>query len=806
MKNSTFFWAQLLILFLVIPARAEWVTINIVVDNVVIGETPVAVAPLGKVTDINGVGLMALLEPFVLEEKTKRIQKLLKSDKSLSIEDLERVGINSVFSERDLQLILTIPNDMRSVKDFPLAIKRTKAGLSLYNKDYSGYFNFSVLAGFSAVSMPSTYINKAEPKEGRFEFVQNMSYFTFETTANYKEFDLKPFQRLETSLVHDFEYTQSRLRVGDFFTGIQAFQSSLPSAGIQYKKHFNIYPERGSLSKRSTIINVRKSSLMEVYVNGILITRFRVIPGPYNLKELPVLYGRNRVMVILIDDFGGREEFQVDLFFDDQILAAGVHNYSYQAGVPSYYVLNEKLYDPRAFGSFFHQYGFNDQLTLGVNFQTYDSSKLAGLALGYLSDIGTNVFDFGFYSDDTAEIATAQKWRYGSPDISNSYLSGLRVLLGAELRSGLFKTITVKDPVLPTYSHRYDFILQKLIAASTSASISISKIVGQNGSPNDLARRIGFQSQFTRNWMFDLNYNWTEQQRYLDQILATLTWTETQGRSLASVSHNSPNNSTSIRLAKNNTRNYNDFRLSGFASKQAPRDAAASQQMDVAGDYFGRFFESRLRVFGDSSEAEVNTTAQVGFGSAFVWTVDGVAFSRHVSDSFAIISPNGLSDESKLSIPNGTEKDITYLKNDSDFVFSNLTSYHHNRLQFNSTELQVGHHLERESYVLIPKYRSGVYIPLVVQKAVILKGQLSSKVPEWHTYAYGKIWSADGQLHSSSFFTDENGKFIIEGLTPGKYEVELSDPRLNRIPIDVEEIEKTEIDLGIIPLEKKEGA
>ena len=138
-------------------------------------------------------------------------------------------------------------------------------------------------------------------------------------------------------------------------------------------------------------------------------------------------------------------------------------------------------------------------------------------------------------------------------------------------------------------------------------------------------------------------------------------------------------------------------------------------------------------------------------------------------------------------------------------MFSNLTSYHQNRLQFNSTELQVGHHLERESYVLIPKYRSGVFIPLTVQKAAILKGQLSSEIPEWHTYAYGKIWSADGQLHSSSFFTDDIGKFVIEGITSGKYEIELSDPRLKRIPIEVQEIDNPEIDLGIIPLDKKEG-
>ncbi len=805
MKNKALFGALISVLFFSLSARAEWVTLNIVVDQIIIGEIPADLDPTGKVNGVNGPALVKILDAFLLEEKIKRINKFLRTDETLSLDDLDRVGITSTYSDRELQLTLLIPNVMRSVKDFPMTIKRSKAGLSLYNKDYSGYFNFSLLGGLKTQSKTTSYNNKDEPKEGLFEFVQNLNYFTFESTANFKEFEEQPMQRTDSSLVHDYEYTQSRLRIGDFFPAIQAFQTSLPSAGAQFQKQFNIYPERGSPSKRSTIIDVKKSSLLEVYVNGILLTRFRVQPGPYNLKELPMLYGRNKVTVILIDDFGTRQEYQVDLFFDDQILAAGVHNYSYQAGVPSYYVFNEKLYYPQIYGSLFHQYGFSDQLTAGLNFQNYKSSKQIGLSVGYLSDIGTNIIDLAFYDDDFDSGANAQKWRYGSPEIENRFFSGLRILVGAELKSAQFKTIAADVPVLPTFSQKFDLIIQKHLAVSTTASLGLAKIIGQNGSPNDFSRRFGFQSQFTRNWTFDLNYNWTEQQRDLDQILVTLTWTESQGRSLASVSHNTPNNGTAIRLAKNNIRNYNDFRLSAYASKQSPRDSAPSQQIDLAEDYYGRSFETRFRIFGESSEAEVKTVAQLGLGSALVWTVDGFSFSRRVSDSFAIVSPTGLSDDNKLSIPNGIENDVLYLKNDHDFVFSNLTSYHHNRLQFNSTELQLGHYLEREAYDIIPKYRSGVYIPLVVQKSVILKGRLNAEIPEWFSYAYGKIFSIDGSLQTSNFFTDEAGKFVIEGLTPGKYEIELSDPRLKRIPLEVKEIENPEVELGTIELYKKEG-
>jgi outer membrane usher protein len=800
-KALTFFYLILLTTF---PAQAEWVRISVVCDKAVIGEASVDIEN-NIVTHINGPELLPLVSPYLIDETIQALESLVQNNSSISIENLNKLNISTQFFEKSLELVLTLTPELRSLKSLPLGFKRSQAGLLTYDKPYSGYFNYSVLAGFTSDAQINPSVNSNDPKQGFFELVQNFNYFTFETTAEYKEFEAKPLQRADTALVHDFEKSQIRLRLGDFFAKSQGFQSSLNSAGIQIQKQFSIYPERGSLSKRSAVIQVKQNSLMEVYVNDVFLNRFRVRTGPYNLNDIPMLYGRNKVKVILIDDFGGKDQFEVDLFYDEQILAKGVHNFSYQLGAPSYYIENEKHYYPSQIGSFFHQYGINDRLTVSTQYQNYKTSRLLSTGFGFLSDIGTNTLEYAYYTDDLVNASNAHKWNYSSPNISYKYISDFRLLIATELKTREFKSISAIAPIPSTYSEKIDLILQKNFGFHTSASLGVGKITGQNGSPNDLSRRLGFQSQFIRNWIFDFTYNWTQQQTNTDQILLSLTWIEPKGKTLASLLYTPTNNSTSVRFNKNNLQPYEDYRLSLAATLQEPKNAARNQHWDTSHEYFARSFETRLRLYGNNNLQGTKSTLQLGLGSAIAWTADGFAISRRISDSFAIVSPKGLSKESNLTIPNGPEQKTLSLINNENFVFSNLSAYQTNYLQLNSTELKAGYRLDRESYLLLPSYRSGVFIKLDIQKSVILTGKLNSEASEWTKYAYGKIWNSIGELQVSPFFTDDNGFFVVEGLSTGQYEIELSDPRLKRIPIEVKDTEGTEIDLGTINLEKKEG-
>jgi|GEM_PF-6992807 len=814
-----FFLVSLLPLFVV----AEWLPLRVSVDNIVIGDLNAELSKKGHPVAIKGSELLQKIGDYLQADKISRIKKFIDSADSLLLQNLTLVGITSSYTEKELKLILIIPLEMRVVKDFPVVIARNKTGLALYNDNYSGYLNLRGVLGHSDTSSPTLNTYEQAPVSGQFELVQNLNYFTLESTAQYREFEKKPFQRNDTSLVHDFEDSQTRLRIGDFNTITQGFQSGLSSGGIQYQKQFNIYRDKKSYNQRSTIIQVKNNSLLEVFVNDVLISRLRVNVGPYNLKDIPLLYGLNKVKVVLTDNFGGKEVFNIDMLFDDQILAKGISDFSFQVGKPSFYLDSEKTYSNNNFSSFFYKYGLTNELTLFVNHQNYLSSNLYGLGLGLLTNYGTNFIDIAQYTETAFGSGQAAKWRYNSPELSFENFINFRFFGGAEFRSLNFRTITLESSVPNNFSEKYDFSFQKQLTDNSSVSLGLTKIKGQGFGNDDFSRRLVYQNKFSQNWRFDISYSWSERQSDLDQILLTLNWLEPEGKAQSSFSHNTVDSVSTVHVTKNNKVNFNDLQINVIASKQKARDTAIeSQNIDLSANYYATQFESRLQLSGSSGQSNFNRSTQFGFGSAIAWTQGGVAISRPITDSFAIIRAEGLNPNQQLKIPNGLEKDSIKIANNESFIFSNLVSYSERSIQLDSTSLGVSARLDREAYVLNPKYRAGLFVPLKVIKSLAVRGKLASSTKEQVSYAYGKILDSNGYIFSENFFTDESGNFLIDGLSYGKYQIVLSDLRLKKISFEIDKPDDTaknveadgddetdpeasEYELGILKVEKEMG-
>ena len=155
-----------------------------------------------------------------------------------------------------------------------------------------------------------------------------------------------------------------------------------------------------------------------------------------------------------------------------------------------------------------------------------------------------------------------------------------------------------------------------------------------------------------------------------------------------------------------------------------------------------------------------------------------------------------------------------------NFVFSNLGSYADRPLKLDSTGLGASNHLDREAYILTTKYRSGLFVPLRVNKALLVRGRLASEDLEQVKYAYGKILTDDGKVFSNNFFTDETGNFLIDGLSYGKYRIELSNRKIETISFELiesagaikaketgeaEDTDSSEYEMGTIKIEKKAG-
>jgi outer membrane usher protein len=137
----------------------------------------------------------------------------------------------------------------------------------------------------------------------------------------------------------------------------------------------------------------------------------------------------------------------------------------------------------------------------------------------------------------------------------------------------------------------------------------------------------------------------------------------------------------------------------------------------------------------------------------------------------------------------------------------NLTSYLKTYLNLDPTHLPVGTSLKRESYWLRPGYRGGVTVDLGLHKALFVKGYLNKKSSGSPIgFVSGGIWTAQNQLVTDSFFTDENGRFMLDQLKAGDYILKLNELGWKPLPFKVVDSGITrEVDLGILIGERQEG-
>ena len=54
---------------------------------------------------------------------------------------------------------------------------------------------------------------------------------------------------------------------------------------------------------------IKRPSLVEIYINGVLYTQIRLNPGRFNIKDFPIVNGQNDVRVHIKDDLGQEESF-----------------------------------------------------------------------------------------------------------------------------------------------------------------------------------------------------------------------------------------------------------------------------------------------------------------------------------------------------------------------------------------------------------------------------------------------------------------------------------------------------------------
>src|SRR6185436_5651936 len=175
-----------------------------------------------------------------------------------------------------------------------------------------------------------------------------------------------------------------------------------------------------------------------------------------------------------------------------------------------------------------------------------------------------------------------------------------------------------------------------------------------------------------------------------------------------------------------------------------------------------------------SSPAEqVDSRTRFRFGTALVYADGQLALSRPVRDSFAIVAARPEIEGQKIGIDPVREVYLAKIDRWGPAVVPDLNPYLVRKLSIDAPDLPPGYELGSGVYTVRPTYRSGTVIRVGTGATVLLGGLLETQDGAPISLQGGEIISLGDAPKTTEFFTNRRGKFNIEGLNPGAYEMRL---------------------------------
>ena len=171
--------------------------------------------------------------------------------------------------------------------------------------------------------------------------------------------------RLMSSVTRDDQKNLRRVIVGDFLTTAKDLGNSVNLGGISVSKNYGLDPYYVRFPTQTVSGSVASPSDVEVFLDGQRIRTERLAPGSFQLQDLVAYGGSRNVQLVVRDAFGRVQQLNYSLYFTDQPLQAGLHDYSYNLGAfRRQYGLQSNNYGSGAF-TMFHRFGFSNSLTMG---------------------------------------------------------------------------------------------------------------------------------------------------------------------------------------------------------------------------------------------------------------------------------------------------------------------------------------------------------------------------------------------------------------------------------------------------------
>ena len=270
---------------------------------------------------------------------------------------------------------------------------------------------------------------------------------------------------------------------------------------------------------------------------------------------------------------------------------------------------------------------------------------------------------------------------------------------------------------------------------------------------------------------------------------ASLTWAIPGTHQQVSASHDTFTE-TSRAAWRYFSPNSVDSLNASLAAEHSPEDSTVTGNLDYKG-YRAEALLSHAALVPADHPDDTELRSSLRFGTALVYAGGTLALSRPVSDSFAIVVPSDqLRRVAGQTIQVNPTRDYDAARVDwlGPGVMPSLYSYQLSTLHVQAPELPYGYELGQSKYDLRPTYKSGFLIKVGTEATVFLRGTLLDADGSPVTLQAGNLISRDDpKWEPITMFTNRKGKFAVEGMKPGRFDLNVFGYGEAVIPIEIPE-------------------
>lgn len=722
-------------------------------------------------------------------------------------ENLQGIVINIPLCEKNIIQTEIVPKTKYSVPE---------TAKIFYPDNLNGYVNIYLSKYFQNKSYNFFYNNRSLYLNTRTminirDWILNANAFLIADNGAQQGYQVK---RGQVYLMKDFEENNIRITAGDIANSTVGFLNSIPSFGLKIGKNPLLFKNNNDLSIDENNIYLDAPSEVKIYVNDVYYETRMLPAGRHQMSNFPINRGLNDVKLIVTSPSGKERTISLNIPYFSEVLDKNHSNYSIFLGFPTYaskkdgfkYQFNDLMY------SITNNFGLSKTTNVGLYSQGNKKQFVFGGQMNNFSKYIKTTWDFAF--SYLYEISPSFQTRL--------YFNNYKKTDRLPVNYRFFLGYVGKNY---TYFQQYDANKEYIYNPynfETGLSLS-KKIYGTN---------YGLSSYFLKS---------REQNKYNQfNISFSASRSILGGRLGLIVNYKSYGNDTNYFQA-----NINFSRKLGkrsrFSSRYNSQTRQLNSRINSSYEFTGRrnletslgvatnfnksqlvgnlnYRGSRVNINLNSNQSQgisYNSDKHVNFvtgftnlnvSTALVFSGGMFSISKPISGGFVIINTEKYNEFPLYINPRSGDYDAK-----TDWILPavySIPNYQKNIFSIQpQDEISFCYTPAFDTCCCIAKNNSGFSIKVPVIKTVFVEGYLYDTENQPIKYGSGFIKNANNHSNDSGifFFTDSDGKFSIADLVPGRYQINLENPKCSPLNLNISDSKpNTVISLGTIKVKKED--